>query len=93
MNRDILTLLKITLSAVHTVGIHTGLCGLIHYSLLWERVINAEEYFQLYEYLSKNRPKEPLTESMFWWPMGQDKPRIEFLENLIKQLEDEETSH
>lgn len=95
MNRDILTLLKLVLQELENPdnNLNSGLCAFViwvlHESL---QLINRTEKELILLWIDRHRP-ENCASGDWWWAFGDREPRIEFLENLIKQLEDEETSH
>lgn len=62
----------------------TGLCSAI-LRLSNQKIITPSEHVRLWIYLHDNRPKSSV--DVYWWPKGEVKPRIKFLEKLIENYE------
>jgi len=59
----------------------TGLCSIIG-NMECECKINIIEYHTLMKYIKEHRPKES-TLMRYWWGVGDKKPRIKWLKELI----------
>lgn len=84
--RDIKTLLLLVLVHIDEyIPDSLGLC--IMYALMEsDKLITEAEYDKLYFYTLEHRPKHFDEFKSFFWPLGQVKPRKEFIENLISKL-------
>ena len=60
--------------------IHMGLCNEIN-ELLLDRIINIYEYWTLKHYIRNNKPIDSFA---FYWPMGEWKPRLKWLNEHIE---------
>jgi len=49
-------------------------------------MISPEEYKETENYLEMQRPND---RHAFWWPYGELEPRLEFLDKLIKEIDED----
>ncbi len=49
-------------------------------------LISLEESFILRNYINTKRPPNA---KLFWWPYGELAPRLEFLDKLIKEIDED----
>ena len=62
-----------------------GLCG-TSVNITLDHIINPDELDLLMEYMRK---KAPITaNNTYWWPYGELAPRLEFLDKLIKEIDE-----
>lgn len=66
----------------------TGLCGLA-YVLYHDNKINLDQYDEFCLYIKKNRPINFRfwDHDLYYWKVGDKKPRIEWLKKHIKRCE------
>lgn len=66
----------------------TGLCGLA-YVLYFSEKINLDQYDEFCLYIKKNRPINfrSLVRDLYYWEIGDKKPRIKWLKKHIKRCE------
>jgi hypothetical protein len=79
--REIKELLRLILDNIDLMAF--GLCGL-YIRLHGKGLISYEESLLIEEYFNKNKPD---TINSYWFPECLREPRIEWLQNQIKQLE------
>lgn len=85
-SRDIKTLLLLVLVHIDEyIPYSLGLC-LMYALMKSDKLITDAEYDKLYFYTLEHRPKYFSGFSGHFWPLGQVKPRKEFIENLISKL-------
>lgn len=71
--------------------IHSGFCSATMF-LIECSIITRKEGISLIEYLKENKPKRGVhyckskTSNLFWWKSYLRKPRMEFIQYLIKKL-------
>lgn len=74
-------LLKIMIDNIHEL--ETGLCMLIRV-LCRSKLITAEEYVFLINYICKHKPIF-IFEKGYWWSMSKMAPRLKFLNKLYRR--------
>ena len=57
-------------------------------AMVGRKDISYDEYHALEDYLELYRPKEIKKSDAFWWPVGELEPRLEFLDKLIKEIDE-----
>lgn len=65
------------------------LCKAAYNTHYINRSVSMHDYHTMIFYLNQNRPEvpgRPSSEYMYWWPIGEQTPRIEWLEQEISKL-------
>lgn len=80
-SRSILELLELLLKEILDGNLRTGMCGIALHKHLHNNMTD-HEYFNICAYISNSRPGSGENRAYFW-PIGNDKPRIEWLNRHI----------
>lgn len=52
------------------------------------KLITYDEFHTLDDYINSHRPEDTKDRVAFWWPYGKLQPRLEFLDKLIDELDE-----
>lgn len=84
--RSDVELLQLLLDNINSIDMfRTGLCILSAY-LLSKDQITPMEHSRITHIIHEHKPKHLCRSQAYYWPQGEIAPRLEFLNQLIKQL-------